>query len=196
MSLRVEPLTGPALARVLPAVARLRMAVFRDFPYLYDGTLDYEEAYLAKFASAAGAVIVTASDGDDIIGCATAAPLAEVDPEFAAPLAARGYDITRVFYCGESVLLPPYRGRGLGHAFFDHREAQARALGGYAQSTFCAVVRPSGHPLKPAGYVPLDAFWTKRGYAKIDGLVGRFSWKDVGEPSETPKPMQYWMKTL
>lgn len=196
MSLRVEPLTGADLARGLPAVARLRMAVFRAWPYLYDGTLDYEEKYLAEFARADGGVIVAACEDGEIVGCATGAPLDQVEAQFAAPLRARGHDVARIFYCGESVLLPAYRGRGLGHAFFDHREAQARGLGRFTHTTFCAVIRPADHPLKPRDYMPLDAFWTKRGYDKVAGLVGHLSWKDVDQPVETPKSMQFWMKRL
>ena len=56
--------------------------------------------------------------------------------------------------------------------------------------------RPAGHPLRPGDYVPLDAFWTKRGYTKLDGVVGTFEWKDIDQPDETPKPMQYWMREL
>ena len=196
MTVRVERLAGQALALGLPALARLRIAVFRDWPYLYDGSLDHEQTYLAKLAAAPGAVIVAACDGEEIIGCATAAPLAEVEGEFSAQLSAKGYDIATILYCGESVLLPAYRGQGLGHAFFDQREAHGRRLGGLTRSTFCAVVRPNDHPLRPADYVPLDAFWSKRGYAKVDGLVGSFAWKDIDQPDETAKPMQYWMKEL
>jgi GNAT superfamily N-acetyltransferase len=196
MTVRVVPLTGKDTGPALDTLARLRIAVFRDWPYLYDGTLAYEQMYLAKLAAAQGAVIVAVYDGDSIVGCATGAPMAEVEAGFAAPFKARGFDIGRIFYCGESVLLPAYRGRGLGHAFFDHREAQARALGGFTHVAFCAVVRPDDHPLRPQDYVPLDAFWSKRGYAKADGLVARFAWKDIGEPVETEKPMQFWMRAL
>jgi GNAT superfamily N-acetyltransferase len=196
MTIRVASLTDKDLATALPAAARLRIAVFRDWPYLYDGSLAYEEKYLAKLAAADGAVIVAAYDGEAIVGCATAAPLAEVEHEFSEPFRARGFDIARIFYCGESVLLPAYRGRGLGHAFFDRREAQARRLGGFTHSTFCAVVRPDGHPLRSSDYRPLDAFWEKRGYARAEGLVCRFAWKDVDQPAETEKPMQFWIKTL
>jgi GNAT superfamily N-acetyltransferase len=196
MTIRVAPLTGKDIAAGLPALARLRIAVFRDWPYLYDGSLTYEEKYLAKLAAAGGAVIVAACDGDSMVGCATAAPMAEVEAEFAEPFLARGFDIGRIFYCGESVLLPAYRGRGLGHAFFDHREAQARALGRFTHVAFCAVVRPDDHPLRPEGYVPLDGFWQKRGYARVDGLVGRFTWKDIDQPAATEKPMQFWMRAL
>jgi len=196
MTVRVAPLTGTGMIGALDALARLRIAVFRNWPYLYDGTLAYEQKYLTKFAAAQGAVIVAAYDGETIVGCATGAPMAEVEAEFAAPFQAHGYDISRIFYCGESVLLPAYRGRGLGHAFFDHREAQARALGGFTHVAFCGVVRPDSHPLRPPDYVPLDAFWQRRGYARADGLVTHFAWKDIDQPGETEKPMQFWMRAL
>ncbi|HEX5958702.1 MAG TPA: GNAT family N-acetyltransferase [Hyphomicrobiaceae bacterium] len=196
MTLRIAPLTGTAMADALPVLARLRMAVFRDWPYLYDGTAAYEERYLAKLAAARGAIIAAAYDGAEIVGCATAAPMAEVEAALSAPFRAHGYDIARIYYCSESVLLPAYRGRGVGHAFFDEREAQARRLGGYTHVAFCAVIRPADHPLRPKDYVPLDAFWQKRGYAKANDLIGRFSWKDIDQPAETEKPMQFWMRAL
>lgn len=199
MSLTITPLTGTALTDALDDLARLRIAVFRDYPYLYDGSLDYEAKYLREFAHGKDGIIVAAKDrdkdGERIIGCATASALATHHGPLQQPFRERGYDIDTVFYCGESVLLPAYRSRGIGHAFFDHREAQARRCG-YTLSTFCAVIRPDDHPLKPAGYRPLDAFWEKRGYHKAEGMITHFGWKDIGEPAETDKPMQFWLKTL
>ena len=165
MALDVKSLTGEEIGSVLPALARLRMVVFRDWPYLYDGTLEYEETYLAKLAAAPGAVCIVARDGDEIVGASTAAPMIEHADEFAEPFEQAGFDLNKIFYCGESVLLKSHRGHGLGHAFFDGREAHAKKLGGFTHSTFCRVVRPDDHPLKPADYVPLDGFWKKRGYA-------------------------------
>jgi GNAT superfamily N-acetyltransferase len=196
MTVRVVALTGEDIAPLLPDIARLRIAVFRAWPYLYDGTLAYEQSYLGKFAQAPGAVISAAFDGDELVGCATAAPLEQVEAEFAAPFRARNMDTASIFYCGESVLLAAYRGRGIGHDFFDHREQRARDLGGFKHSTFCAVVRPATHPLKPKDYQPLDPFWTKRGYAKIEGMTTAFSWKDLDQTNETAKTMQFWMKAL
>ena len=39
-------LTGNAVGEVLDDLARLRIAVFRDWPYLYDGDVAYERDYL------------------------------------------------------------------------------------------------------------------------------------------------------
>lgn len=196
MTLTVTSLTGDDLRPYLNDLARLRMTVFREWPYLYDGSLAYEKTYLEKFAAAEGAVCVIARDGDTVIGAATAAPMIEHANEFGAPFKAAGYDITKIFYCSESVLLTTYRGRGLGHAFFDEREAHGARLGGFTQSAFCRVIRPDDHPLKPKDYRPLDSFWKKRGYQPVDGIVATYPWTDIGEEEETDHRMQFWVKAL
>ncbi len=199
-ALSVASLSGAAVTDCLADVARLRIEVFRAWPYLYDGTVEYEQRYLTAFAAAKDAVVVVARDGGRIVGAATAAPLTGHTPEFAALFTARGLDAERTFYCGESVLLPGYRGRGIGHAFFERREVHARARNGprgpYTQIAFCAVVRTADDPRAPRGYVPLDAFWLKRGYTPVEGLVGSYRWKEIGGEHETEKTMQFWIKAL
>src|SRR5690606_8870762 len=195
MTLTVVPVTGAGLAEVIPELARLRIAVFRAFPYLYDGDAEYEADYLSAFAAAEGALVVVARDGTDIVGAATAAPLAAQDAAWRKPLASAGFDIGRTFYFGESVLLESYRGRGIGHAFFDHREAQARALGA-ATAAFCSVVRGQDHRARPATYRPLDSFWRKRGDAPLNGVTAWFDWKTVGGLEEEPHELQYWTRSL
>lgn len=194
-AIAIRTLTGEALAASLEALADLRIAVFRAFPYLYDGDRSYEQNYLRAYAASSGAIVAGAFDGDRLIGAATAAPMADHAAEFAEPFRARGYDISRIFYFGESVLLPEYRGHGIGHAFFDKREERARELG-FAQASFCAVVRPANHPASPADYAPLDPFWRKRGFAPVEGLIGQFSWRELGDGAETQHDMQFWVKTL
>ena len=93
------------------------------------------------------------------------------------------------------MLLPAYRGRGLGHVFFDEREAHARALG-LKVTAFCAVQRPGTHPRRPADYQPLDAFWARRGYRHHPELHTRYHWRDLDEAEESAKPMSFWLKEL
>lgn len=194
MSVTTRVLTGEALAAALEDVARLRIRVFRDFPYLYDGNEDYERDYLRAYQSP-GAVVVAALEGARVVGAATGAPMADHAADFAAAFADRPEPLDQIFYCAESVLLPEYRGQGIGHAFFDAREAHARDLG-LTHSAFCSVIRPAGHPARPAGYRPLDGFWRKRGYEPLPGVIAHFSWKDLGEAAETEKPLQFWMRRL
>ena len=193
--MRVEALTGAALDSALDAVARLRITVFADFPYLYDGDLAYERRYLESYRQSPRAVLVGALDGDSLVGAATGTPLADHADDFAQAFAGSGLGLDKVFYCAESVLLPQWRGRGIGHRFFDLRENHARTLG-FSHSAFCAVIRPQDHPRRPADYRPLDDFWRKRGYAPLPGAIAHFSWKDVGEAGETRKPLQFWIRKL
>jgi len=193
--MQIHKLTGAGLESALKDLARLRIEVFRDFPYLYDGSLSYEEDYMKGLAGAKDAIIAAAEEDGRTVGCATGSALAGHHGEFTAPFASHDYDPAEVFYCGESVLLPAYRGRGAGHKFFDFREAHAVECG-YKYSAFCAVVRPPDHPRKPADYSPLDAFWEKRGYRKIPGMVASFRWKDIDQPQESEHPMQFWLREL
>ncbi|MCJ2185924.1 GNAT family N-acetyltransferase [Novosphingobium beihaiensis] len=193
MSITVTALTGSQILAAIGDLAELRMTVFAEWPYLYDGDAAYEAAYLREFTGARDGILVAALDGDRLVGAATASPMEAQKAEFRAPFEARGLDVSRLFYFGESVLLPAYRGQGIGHAFFDHREAQARKCGAEA-AVFAAVVRPVDHPDRPKDYVPLDGFWRKRGYAPMDGFVTQLEWKDHRDAGETPKPMQYWLR--
>jgi GNAT superfamily N-acetyltransferase len=196
MSVTIEPVSGEALRRALPTLAQLRIEVFREWPYLYQGTLDYEARYIERFAGLDGGLIVLARDGDEVIGAATAAPLRGQNDDITRPFVERGHDLATLFYFGESVLRHAYRGRGIGHAFFDRREAAARATRGVTHATFSGVVRAATDARRDRAYRPLDQFWKKRGYAPVKGLVGHYSWTDIGDDAETSKPMQFWMREL
>ncbi|HEC75441.1 MAG TPA: GNAT family N-acetyltransferase [Methylophaga aminisulfidivorans] len=194
--LRLQRLSGDELNQYIPELAELRIRVFHDYPYLYDGDLNYEEKYLQTYIEAPDSVIVLAFDGDDVVGASTGIPLTFETDEVKAPFIAAGYDIETIFYCGESVLLSQYRGQGAGVGFFEHREAHAKEIGQFKHSCFCGVQRPDDHPNRPDDYEPLDSFWRKRGYEKHPELNTTFSWKEVGEQIESPKPMTFWMKKL
>jgi GNAT superfamily N-acetyltransferase len=191
----VRALCGPELEAHLDDVARLRIAVFRDWPYLYDGTLEYERAYLNTYRDNPGALLVGAFDAGILVGASTSTFMEDHAEAFQRPLAQIGVPVASIVYGAESVLLPAYRGRGLGHRFFDLREAHARAHH-RTHVAFCSVLRPDDHPQRPAAYRTNDAFWQGRGYAPLPGVLAEFAWKDVGAGHESAKPLQFWMRAL
>ena len=146
-------------------VARLRIAVFRDWPYLYDGDPAYEERYLQPYLDSDRAVIIGAFDGDRLVGASTASPLSDHAEDFDAPFERSGETVSDWYYLAESVLLAGYRGQGVGARFFDERERVARKLG-FSRTAFCAVERPADHAARPEDHRPLDTFWSRRGYVR------------------------------
>ncbi len=194
MAILLKRFTGAQIKPYIEDLARLRIRVFRDFPYLYDGDMSYEYNYIETYARSKRSLFVLACDGDRVIGAATGVPMEDETNEFKQPFEQHGYDPSAIFYFGESVLLPEYRGQGVGVAFFEQRERYARELAGITRCCFCAVERPDDHPMKPANYQPLDAFWGNRGYTKEPALTTEFSWKDVGEEAESAKRMTFWIK--
>lgn len=200
MELIFKTVTGAALAPYIADLARLRMTVFREYPYLYEGSLAYETDYLTTYMASgqAMAILVIEPENHDVVGASTGIPMAAEEAAFRQPLAAVGLNDEAVFYFGESVLLPAYRGRGVYRQFFTRREQyvqqQNQAGQAFTHQCFCAVERPVDHPLRPLDYQPLDAIWQHFGYRRVEGLSTRFDWQDIDQPETTAHPMQYWIK--
>ncbi len=193
--IRLQTITGPAIEDAIPALQRVRAVVFREFPYLYDGDPAVPADYLAAYARSPRAAVVMAWDGDTPVGAATCLPLVDEGADTTAPFLARGWNLARFFYYGEAVLLPGYRGQGLGVRFFEAREAQARACQADF-ACFCAVRRAADHPARPSGYVPNDRFWRARGYAPLPGMTCHFTWKEIGVDEPLKHPLDFWGKSL
>ena len=194
-TIRYQTLRGAAIREQLQPLATLRLTVFRDWPYLYDGTPDEERQYLETYASCSESLAVLAWDGSRCVGATTALPLRHAAVAMQKPFEQAGLELDATLYFGESVVLTSHRGRGIGVAFFEQREAHALALG-LRQCAFCAVDRPVTHPLKPENHVPNDAFWMRRGYHRQPELSCSFDWLDRGELKPTTHTLTYWLRIL
>lgn len=188
------PLVGDQVREYKNEIARLRIEIFHDFPYLYEGDFEYEKKYLKVYEESKRSILVLVEADNEIVGASTALPLSDENDYVIKPFIDSGMPVDKIFYFGESVLKKKYRGLGIGKKFFKYREEHALSYSEYAITCFCAVHRSENHPMKPSSYISLDNFWHKLGYHKENSLVSSFSWKDIGDSQETLKPMTYWMK--
>lgn len=184
---------GPDVGPWLDDLAALRIEVFRDWPYLYAGSVKYEREYLSTYAASVRAFFVLALDAGKVVGASTAIPLSDEAESFQRAFRARDLPPERVFYFGESVLRREYRGLGLGHAFFDAREAEA-ARGGFSITAFCAVERAPDDPRRPADYRSNERFWLKRGYQKQSDMYCEIDWPEEAGGPELSHRLNYWLK--
>lgn len=199
MTFSIDMVAGDAALEHFEAIASLQERVFRAFPHLCGWTVETFDRLLQLYAmSYDDLLVIVARDGDHYVGASTGRSLKNRmgrDSEVSDSFRQQGWIPEEIFYCSDSVVLPEYRGRGLGVEFFRLREDYARGAG-YRWATFCGVLRPEDHPMRPVDYRPLDEFWINRGFTMVPGMLLDFSWPDIGEEKSTPKRMQFWAKEL
>jgi GNAT superfamily N-acetyltransferase len=195
MAITEQLLTGSAVAESLDDIALLRITIFREFPYLYDGRREEESLYLQVYAKAPDTTILTMSDSGKIIGAATGIPLRHEHQELLEPFAGTVYPLDEIYYVGELLFYPEYRNRGLGMRLLARMEEQVRSMGSYRYLTCATVVRPDDHPLRPAAYLPINRFLTVAGFLPLSEIMTEFPWLETDGATRS-HPMNFWIKEL
>ncbi len=82
-------------------LANLRITVFRDYPYLYEGTLEYEKEYLQTYVRSEKSFLFTVFAGDKMVGATTCIPLADETGEVKNPSLKLGWTLILFFILGK-----------------------------------------------------------------------------------------------
>jgi GNAT superfamily N-acetyltransferase len=188
-------LTGAAIADAVDDLATLRLEIFPEYPYLYQGRREDELAYLGSYAEAPDACVILARDGLTVIGAATGMPLVHEDAQMSDAYAGTAFPLGQVYYVGELLFRPDYRNCGLGRRLLDRLENHIRSLGGYRYLTCATVERPDDHPLRPYDYIPITRFLARTGFVRLPGVTTNFTWCEI-DGVKRDHPMQFWSKEL
>jgi hypothetical protein len=100
--------------------------------------------------------------------------------------------VSQWYYLAESVLLASHRGQGIGHRFFEEREAAGTELG-FRRFAFCSVIREESDSRRPPGHRELAPFWKARGYCPSE-VHAVLEWKEVGAAGSISHCLQFWFK--
>lgn len=186
---------GAEIEAIFDALAELRIQVFGEFPYLYQGTKEFEFQYLNKYVASNCSFIYTVWDNQKLIGASSCIALSDEFEDVKDPFLKAGMDINSIIYFGESILLKAYRNQGFGKLFMEKRLEFASSFPWCKAVYFCSVERPENHPLKPIDYKNLHSFWRNQGFEPTE-LSSFFEWKDIDQEIESSKKMNYWMKQI
>lgn len=182
----------------LPQMAQLRIDIFREYPYLYDGDFAYESKYLGRYLRCPQSFIglILAEDGTTLLGMTTAMPLALEDPAFQEPFKARHVPLEQVCYFGELILRPEVRGLGLGNHLMEWNLQFARTNPQFTMAALACVDRSDMPNVVPIRHRAMDAFWHKFGFTEFKDVTCRYAWKDLGASAETEKTMIFWLSPI
>lgn len=188
-------LTGTAIAGVLDELATLRLHIFQEYPYLYEGRREDELTYLETYAKAPDACVILACDGSAVIGGATGMPLVHEDTQIRGAFAGTPLSLDEMYYVGELLFRPAYRNCGLGRKLLARLEIHIRSLGGYRTLTCAMVERSDDHPLRPCDYLPITRFLARTGFVRLPGVTTHFTWRET-DGVKRDHSMQFWIKEL
>lgn len=192
---KIKKLQGEEVLSYLPDLAALRTSEFKNYPYLYDGDIKREHEYLSTYVKCKDFVLLAMIDDSHVIGVTTGIPIKEEEKAFKIAFIDSKYDIKDVFYLGETIILPEYRGRGLSRLMI--KTIEQHAVGqGFKVLSLATINRSPDDIRKPEDYVSLDGLWNKYGYDKQDGIKVNLSWREIGQSEETKQEMIFWFKEL
>ena len=193
-AIKIKTLRGREIIPYIHKIAELRITIFREYPYLYEGEMSYEERYLLMYSRTEDAMLVIAEDNQEVVGAITGLPLTKSMEEIKCLFIEKTIPADRIFYLGEIVLLQEYRNKNIGYMMYQQFEKAVKEMQLYEKIAICEVVRIENDLRKPLGYKPLDNFWNRQGYVKQPDLIAYFSWKEIGATEETKHPMVFWIK--
>ena len=196
--MEIKTHTGTAILPYIEVLANWRIEFFKVFPYLYDGTLAYEQGYISGYAEGKDAMLVTVHEDNEVVAIASGiALLSEHDIVADATSQLAGLvNINTTAYLGEIIIQPAFRGKGLSKQIIATLERFYKNLG-YSHTCFLTVIREKP-PMEPVGYVDPQAFWGPQGYIKTN-ITTIFNWPTIqpeGQVIDAENELVYWVKTL
>ncbi len=191
---------GDHLEQLIPEIAKARLELFKEFPYLYEGTYENESKYLKDFACNPKSIILTAHEGDKLIAFVTATAVEsgfELTEAIKDLMQGQGIDTGKYFYISEMMVYPEFRSFELQNKL--KKDIENYALkNNYSKTCFLSVFRENDHPLRPERYKEVSRLWKFNKYHKTE-ISTEFEWNTVQKDSESKlmnNRLDLWEKEL
>ena len=192
--IHVRSFTGSGIKSHLHSIAKLRTSALQDYPYSEAPNLQREMEHIRHISTCKEAIIVLIFDGHTLVGSALGYPLVWAAAELLKPFRDQGRKVESYFFFGESMLLKLYRGRGIGHHFFDAREAHVTHFATFQHICFCVPYKTEEKA--PADFIPLNEFYRRRGYIHHPELAFHQIKHKVGQQTPVEVVDTFWIKEI
>lgn len=193
----IELLVGLAIQPYLEEAAHFRVEVFSEYPYLYEGTVEFElNEILPVYVRSKESAWVIAKENDRIVGILTGIPLSETSPNIHSPFLQSNISMEPYYCLADLMVLKEYRGKGIGKSLYYAFEKFVRTKPSYRYIAFYEIYRAPNDPKRPEDYHSLDPFWLKRDFVKYPELNFEIPWPEIESTKDCIHPMVYWIKPV
>lgn len=196
----IKVLTHKELEPLLPFVAQLRVDIFKNYPYLYDGDIQEEMDDLQKYAQDDNSALAIAYRNDTPIGFLGGSDLTAYSWHFENSVPDMfknaGLNPQEYYYFTDVIILPEHRGNGLSPQLFKALEKYAQNKG--SNGSCFITEHHENHPLKPDNHKSLVPLWNGLNYKKST-LITYASWpthQADGTIKQERHPLVFWFKNL
>ena len=192
----IKILRGQEMAPYLEIAAQWRIQEFKGFPYLYEGSLEYEAMYMHECEKNPEAILIVGERNHEILGFTTGIPIGTMSDHLQS-LRDKLPNAHEYYYLAECIFSPTVRGRGFAQKGIKLFEGVVKELG-YKKICFLTVIRDENHPLRPKRYFDKDPIWKRWNYQKTD-LILEFPWPTIqadGSVIDFLNPMRFWEKDI
>jgi ribosomal protein S18 acetylase RimI-like enzyme len=198
MTIDIQTYQHASLAAEIGIFCEFQSRFFREFPYLYARTEEYEQEYMAEYIANPTARLVVARNAGKAIGVATGTMLSTAPSIVGATgdsLQKYGIQPQRCFYIGEVIVEPEYRRHGIPKQLLEQLKNAGREQGAQ-RFCFLAIYREPDDARRPADYIDIDLIFSKvGGFVKIDVSV-TFEWPTIqpdGSVENAVNRLDFWI---
>jgi len=200
MTITIEILIGKNASEYIEYVSHLRINIFKEYPYLYQGDLEYEKKYVADYTLHNQAMIAIAKIDGLIAGISTGIPVisdSKIAQDVKEIFTKQKTEAEKYYYYGEIMILPEFRGKGLATKLYSAQDKIIKEWG-FEHACILTVIRENDHPLKPKCYNSPNSLWKHLGFFQT-GYKTNLHWQTIqsdGNSNDASNTLELWSKKI
>lgn len=195
-STSIEVLKGSEAIPYLNKLMEIRLLFYRDYPYLYDGSIEDEENYLRIWSNSENTLLVVAKRNDKVVGVIIGLPFSESPEENKQAFQNLETSPEDLFYLGDNIVIQELKVGNVQKQMYHQFERAVKQLKKYKEIVVCEIERDVNDPKKIANDTFYEFSWNAQGFIREPNQIVNFTWKEIGDSKISNHHMVFWRKPL